>query len=142
MKRFIIVSSLIAAMALTTQTAIAARVYNFLPIPVGIFKGLIMDPNEIIWLQPQQRSASISWTDAHEVGVYGGRGGGQVLCAVSFLSHAEIQGGNYMTIGHDGNTVVCTVCDSHQNTLASSQKSTGIELWDGKKYPASKVGCR
>lgn len=141
MKRFVIAACAFALIALVTaQNALAARIYNFLPVPVDVVGTSVGIPtSNRVHLGTGQRSDSLGWPNV--TGVYvNAPGWSTPVCLVSFLTSAHIQGGNYMVIGHDGDTVVCDVCNSSHQRIAGNQRRVGA-LWDGKKYPSSQRGC-
>jgi hypothetical protein len=139
LKRFFSSFAIIAvASMLAAQPALAARIYNFLPIHVKVLGVVGYAAN----VAPGQRSDSLAWPAALAVTVHAS--GPAPLCSVGFKGHAEIQGGNYMTIGHHGNEIICTVCDSNHHPIVSG--SSGIlasagGLFDLQKHPNSRTGC-
>jgi hypothetical protein len=143
MKRFSVISSLILAIVLiTTQSAFAARIYNLLPTPVlvtGMLSGIGVNS---VTLGSGQKSDSIGWGSANYVRVDPAskastlRTTDRPLCQVTFGVHAHIQGGNYMTIGHRGSDIVCTVCGSEHNAMAQNIERTDY-AWQGSSH----TGC-
>ncbi len=142
MNRLATAACLVLAMVLvTTQSAFAARIYNFLPNKVwvtGLLGGIAIHQIE---LAPGQRSDSIGWSSANVARVdlvtnISFRTTDKALCSNNFGIHAEIQGGNYMTIGHIGNEIVCTVCGSEHNAMNVSRERTTMG-WQG----SSRTGC-
>lgn len=142
MKRIFIGGSLLLAMTLvTTQAAFAARVYNFLPNKmhvIGMLGGIGVNQ---ITLDPGQRSDSLGWGSANVVRVYPVsqlevRTTDRPLCSLNFGVHADMQGGNYMTIGHRGSDIVCTMCGSEHNAMATNVERTNFG-WQGQ----SRTGC-
>jgi len=139
LKRFFSSFAIIAiASTLAAQPALAARIYNFLPIHVKVIGHVGYSAD----VAPGQRSDSLAWPAALAVTVHASATGVTPLCSVGFKGHAEIQGGNYMTIGHRNNEIVCTICDSNHKAIVSS---TGIQLtigmFDLNKHPSSRTGC-
>lgn len=142
MRRFAFIGCLALAIALiTTQSAFAARIYNLLPISVhvtGVLGGIGVGSAK---LEPGQRSDSLGWGSANYVRVdpvtnrnitaYD-----KPLCGLNFGVHAEIQGGNYMTIGYRGDQVVCTVCNSSHGVVSHAAERTAYG-WKGE----SRTGC-
>ncbi len=143
MKRFSVIASLVLAITLmATQSAFAARVYNFLPNKVhvtGMLGGLGIHQ---ITLDPGgARSDSLGWGSANIVRVDGVsniafRTTDKPLCQLNFGVHADMQGGNYMTIGHNGSDIVCTMCGSEHNVMTRNVERTNYN-WQG----SSRTGC-
>jgi hypothetical protein len=142
MKRILVIASLFLAITLVaTQTAFAARVYNFLPNKVhvtGMLGGLGIHQ---ITLSPGERSDSLGWGSANIVRVDAVsqiefRTTDKPLCQLNFGVHADMQGGNYMTIGHRGNEIVCTMCGSEHNAMTTNVERTNHN-WQGN----SRIGC-
>lgn len=140
MKRLALSCSLVAAaLLLAVQPALAARIYNFLP--VGVFVRGPGTSIQTLTLAPGERSASLSWTKSYGIQVQPTTVSG-MFCNINFgLLRADMQGGNYMTIGHQGYQVVCTVCNSSHNQIHRSSGTAPATLWDAKKYPSSRTGC-
>lgn len=151
MKRSFILAVLVFAIAaLTTESAYAARIYNFLPLKiyvtglVGIIKSdqILMAPGN---KNTGLRSDSLSWSSADGVRVDPAADGyksvsysygNTPLCRVVTFPHRQMQGGNYMTIGYRGKDIVCTICDSNHKVL--DQKITpSYYTWTD----ASRTGC-
>jgi len=142
MKRFSLVAFLVLAIALvTTQSAFAARVYNFLPNKMHVLGMLGGFGTNQITLDPGQRSDSLGWGSATVVRVYPVsqlevRTTDKPLCALNFGVHADMQGGNYMTIGHRGSDIVCTLCGSEHNVMHQNVERTNFG-WQGQSH----IGC-
>jgi hypothetical protein len=137
MKRIFAIASLFLAITLVaTQSAFAARIYNFLPDKVHIRgrSGSLFIHN--IDIASGQRSDSLGWSTVNGVHVFIAPYYNLSLCEISFGSHADMQGGNYMTIGHRGNAIVCTMCGSEHNVMATNIERTEHN-WKGD----SRTGC-
>ncbi|HTU70004.1 MAG TPA: hypothetical protein VMF11_06750 [Candidatus Baltobacteraceae bacterium] len=140
MKRLALSCSVVAAaFLLAVQPAFAARIYNFLPVPVFVrAPGLSI---QTLNLAPGERSGSLSWTKSYGVQVQSTTVA-RMLCNINYgLMRADMQGGNYMTIGHQGNQVICTVCNSSHNQIHRGSGTAPADLWDAKRYPSSRTGC-
>ncbi len=140
LKRFFSSFALVVvASILAVQPALAARIYNFLPIHIQVVGHVGYATN----VAPGQRSESIGWPAAFAVTVHASGTSFLPLCSLGFKGHAEIQGGNYMTVGHHGSQFVCTVCDSnHQAIVSNTGAVVNTDgLFDLKKHPASRTGC-
>lgn len=142
MKRSCITVALALAMVIVTaQVASAARVYNFLPNKMHVLGMLGGFGTNQITLDPGQRSDSLGWGSATVVRVYPVsqlevRTTDTPLCSLNFGVHADMQGGNYMTIGHRGSDIVCTMCGSEHNVMTQNVMRTNFG-WQG----SSRTGC-
>lgn len=111
-----------AAALLTTQSAFAARIYNFLPTKVWVTGQMGALNLHQVTLAAGERSDSLGWSTANVARVdlvtsaaYSSNN--RPLCMLNFGVHADIQGGNYMTIGVRGGDIVCTLCGSEHNVM-------------------------
>jgi hypothetical protein len=139
MKRILRVCGLsLAALLLSAQPVLAARIYNGLNIIV-----VVRSINGSAVVNPGEKSASISWPNSAIIDVYPYlQKHPQELCHLSFGVHAEITGGHYMTIGNQGSNVTCTVCDSDYKPIAwNSRAVTMDEYTRSFQHSTSKTGC-
>jgi hypothetical protein len=135
MKRFLVIATLaLATTLLAMQSAFAARIYNFLPDAVFVLGGNSGSRlnNYHVLLEPGARSESLSWPGAIRMQVERNR---QILCELH-MGDFNMQGGNYMTVGHQGSAIVCTVCGINHNVMRQATNMTGYH-WEGN----SRIGC-
>ncbi len=100
------------ALAIATQPALAARIYNLTPVPLHVQGG-----NYNLWIQPGGRSESLSWkTNTVYVKDNQRRG----VCTLYFGIYHEVAGGQYMLIAFHGNRVNCSLCDGDGKLKVSS----------------------
>lgn len=114
----------------------AARIYNFLPVPIHV-KGL----TETVTVQPGQRSQSISWGTSTSIGIFVTS---QMLSACGLLffgPHAELTGGHYLVVGHEGTEISCELCDSDHHLMHSSSGRAPNEIAKELKGRNSERGC-
>lgn len=132
--RRLLISSLVLTIAVLcmTQSARAARIYNWLPITAAIetFTVGVPHPGKALLIDSRQRSESINWKGTNSISVsstagsfYGIPMRHVRLCYVDFGWKAELVGGNYMTIGYSGDQIICYVCDSNHNRIASDHRN-------------------
>jgi hypothetical protein len=136
-RTWIVAGLLTAAVLLSAQVALAARIYNYLPVPVHVVSSL----NGRTTVAPGARSESISWGQSNSVSVHltprylDG-------CLLSFGIHAEMTGGHYLVIGHQGRTISCELCDSDHHLMHSASGTAPREIWkelDAQR--SSRTGC-
>lgn len=128
----------IAAVALfSVQPALAARIYNFLPIGVVVIGHVGYTTS----IAPGERSGSLGWPAAMAVTVHTAGVSILPICDMGFGGHADIQGGNYMTIGHRGNEIVCTLCNADHQQINRSTRGGASALFDTSKNKESRTGC-
>ena len=141
-------SGLILAMLLASTSvasAMAARIYNELPKAVKI----IVSPSAFLTLKPGARSESLEWPGVRALSVKGLSSSFMIvsgsvgksplqLCAMNFGYSADIQGGNYMTIGFDGHHYVCTTCNSKHQVMHQATSGDSPEFVERKP---THVGC-
>ena len=138
LKRTCIAASLMtAAVLMSAQVAVAARIYNYLPVPVHVISSL----NGRTTVAAGARSESISWGQSNMVTVHVTP---RYLdgCLLSFGPHAEMTGGHYLVIGHQGRTISCELCDSDHRLMHSSRGTAPKEIWkelDAQR--SSRTGC-
>lgn len=141
MKRtFLAVGLALVACLMTMQSAYAARIYNFTPHKVWATGQLGALNIHQVTIDPGQRSDSLSWGTANVARIdlittQAYSSNNTPLCSLNFGVHAEIQGGNYMTVGVSGGHIVCTLCGSEHNVV---QRSTGPNRYGWKD---SRTGC-
>jgi hypothetical protein len=121
------------------QNASAARIYNFLVVPVTV-TGF---PNESAILQPGQRSDSLGWSSATNVPItmpvtsfFGPSI--RLLCYFDWGLHAEIQGGNYIVIAQLGRDVRCNLCNANHELVGRSE---GRVPEDVREYTSPYLEC-
>ena len=141
-------SGLILAMLLAATSipsAMAARIYNDLPKAVKI----IVSPSAFLTLAPGAHSESLEWPGVRSLTVKGltssfmivsGSDGKSPLqlCAMNFGYFADIQGGNYMTIGFNGHQYVCTTWNSKHQVMHQATSGDDPEFVERKP---THVGC-
>ena len=106
------------------QPALAARIYNYLPVPVhvrGSHEGSVT-------VGAGKRSESLSWPTSHMVFVFVTTRMLDTCAPLSFGLHAEMTGGHYLVIGHDGLSIFCALCDSDHNAMRSSSGRAPQEI--------------
>jgi len=135
MKRLGIFLSTFASIALlATQSAFAARIYDFLPVPI-VAKGQAGSNNGWkvfeVRVPPGNRSESINWTSTTWVQLEAEG----VTCRLSFGNQYHMQGGNYVTIGVRGHEVVCTLCGSSHEIMAQR----AVPGW--AEWKPTRTGC-
>ena len=113
MKRILVVMALIfAAGLLTTQSAVAARIHNLTPIPVVIVSFWSNGHQRGKFaIGPGQKSPSLSYFDGGKFQV---NDPSLDVTFCTFLRSKDLQGGNYLVIGHAKSQLVCTMCNSNR----------------------------
>ena len=102
-QRLPLVVALVTALLATTAPAGAARIYNLLPMPVQMFG----QNGEFI--NPGQKSASLSWNNTGIDIIIHGIGRTPPICSMNWFPYHEISGGHYLIIGHHGYKRLLTV---------------------------------
>src|SRR5208282_4334229 len=99
-------------------------------------------------LSPGEKSASISWPNSTSINVRYGNGattaymhGYNNLCALNFGLHAELTGGHYLIIGHQGTRVVCSLCDSDYHLMHQASSTAPNEYRNELENRSTKTGC-
>ena len=134
MKRILVFSALVFAMtALSAQSALAARVYNFTPITLKIAGSDIRASRGQFALASGQRSESVHYPHWARITVEDPSIG---VAVCSILANGELVGGNYMTIGNIGSRVHCVICNSSHQVMQSSA-GNATHNWQGH----SRTGC-
>ncbi|HVA26921.1 MAG TPA: hypothetical protein VNF68_02010 [Candidatus Baltobacteraceae bacterium] len=128
--------ALMGAVLLCSEPALAARIYNFIAVPIHV-----MGITERITIAPGQRSDSLSWSTSNSVGVFVTPRMLSV-CAFFFGPHAEITGGHYMIVSSQGTNVSCVLCDSDHHVMHRAGERAPKEVWDELlKNPSRTTGC-
>ena len=135
MKRILVVMALIfAAGLLTTQSAVAARIHNLTPIPLKItlYWGHGAERGKFA-IGPGQKSPSVSYFDG---GAFTVSDPSLDVTFCRFLRSKDLQGGNYLVIGHDGSQLACTMCNSNRVQISRLTMQAPYN-WEGK----TQVNC-
>ena len=137
MKKVLTILGSIVAVLLCSEPVFAARIYNFLAVPIHVYGNGV----EHVRIAPGDRSGSLSWGTSNLV---------HVLisdrqldgCEFNFGMHAEITGGHYMIVSSQRTRITCTLCDSDHKVMARSGSVAPRETWDLlKAKPSTITGC-
>lgn len=126
-----------AVVLLAFQPALAARIYNFLPVGVVVIGHIGYSAT----IPAGERSGSLGWPAAMGITVHTASSSIVPVCDMGFGGHADIQGGNYMTIGHVGNEIICTLCNSDHHQMQRSTRGGADGMFDTTKHRNSRTGC-
>ena len=121
LKRILLSCCVMLMAGFASAPAHAARIYNFLNIPVQAsgFPGLS------VILQPGERSESLGWSSATILSVTTNVNGlfgpsPRPVCYFDWGLHAEVQGGNYVVIAQSGLNVRCNLCNADHQLVGRS----------------------
>jgi len=134
-ERLPLVVALVAALVATSAPANAARIYNFLPMPVQM-----QGPHGTLVLESGQKSESLSWNNTSLDIMIHGIGRTPSSCKLNWFPYHEIAGGHYLIIGHVGYNIVCSLCDSDGKLMHRATGVAPVQYYEVFKG-TTKTGC-